>query len=316
MAVGLLLRARLGLRCCAMLLLATAVPVAVGGEPPATPERVDWKSRFLAEAPAEWAKLEAMVSRWQGTIKSDMQFAAPRQQESGRRTVRYCLNGEIGGTLFTVTTDDGPTVVHGSNGEYDFQLSRWRPDQKLFLSGFAPVTAGDEKRNDRLASERYVVFLNRLLVASSMPDYPMSRFIDGDLGRVKSAEPIVKAEGRTHVRIVFDQFAGVPRQPFPYPAWVVLDPGRHWAVVAFDRQDNLGGVRGTVEYQPDITDVAFPKKLVQETYDLTGNVVKSSVLEFNRPEPCELGPEGFHLEAFGIEVPKGRTTTAPAGPVE
>ena len=106
------------------------------------------------------------------------------------------------------------------------------------------------------------------------------------------------------VKVNLQQIWAQPKGPVPYPAWVVVDPQNHWAVVSYDRQDDTGGYRGTIEYQKQITDIAFPLKITEQVYDLHGTVEYKTVRDFTPPQPCKLPAKDFTLEAFGLEPPQ------------
>jgi hypothetical protein len=265
----------------------------------------DWGARFKAEAPKEWTKLKASVGVWQGVMQTTFESPPPREKESVARTTRFYLNQRVQGQKFitTIVPDDGRMGVEGRTQLYDFHLARRRADQGLFLIGFAG--ADDEKQRQRMTQDRYISFLNWLLIAQSLTNSPLADYIDGPRGLLRSAEAVL-VDGQTRVRLEI----GPPQDAkSEFAASVLVDPGFHWAITAYDVR--LTGARflGSIEYQRDL-DVAFPKRTEEKVYDGDGTLLFTQTNEFGKPEPCELPEAEFFLEAFGPEAPK--TTAAPA----
>ena len=127
--------------------------------------------------------------------------------------------------------------------------------------------------------------------------------IDGDWGVLKSVTP-VQVEGKLRLRLDFDGRMPKTREPCAYSAWAVLDPNFHWAITAYEFHNLAGSFKATVEYQPEITEVAFPKQIVHQDVDLAGNVDVTTTYVFSKPEPCPLVERDFMLEAYGLEPPK------------
>lgn len=269
----------------------------------ADPDAVDWRARFLEEAPKEWEKLQA-IAGLEGVMETRM-ISPPPEQREFRRETRFFLNQAVAGQKFVMTAlpDDGRMSVMGFNRDYSFHLTRSKPHQQLFLINFAPVNAKGE-HDPRMVDNRDLAVMNWLRVANTFANAPLQSYVDGSRGRIRSVEKR-EVNGNLRIRLEIEKLAGSPPRPIPYRAWVELDPEFHWAIIAWENQVDSRQFRGTVEYQRDLPgDIAFPRRILEETYDQNGNLEDTTVMVFDLPRPCKLEEPEFRLESFGLEVPR------------
>jgi hypothetical protein len=104
------------------------------------------------------------------------------------------------------------------------------------------------------------------------------------------------------VRFDFERvFAGSHK---PYPCWAILDPAFHWAVRSYE-QHFVSGMRiASTEYNPEVADVAFPKRIVEQELGFRRELQTKLVAVYQNPQPSHAVAREFTLEDFGLQPPK------------
>lgn len=293
---------------CLLLLLLLVMP-ALAAAPASQP---DWLAQFLAQAPAEYARLENTVARWEmNYVATDTYYAA---DGSGRvvkqivNRVRTVFDDRLGGIRSEVSTISPTTqpsaLVTCLNPEYEFEVDR-QGDGPYVMAEFAarPATLSLDKRwVDQLENHRA---------------FEAEEFAGGSLlralqtGRVKVASVgTVTLNGKTCVRFNCERAVRSGPHPVIYPGWVVLDPSFHWAVRSYEDGVTGGNVRRvSIEYNPVLVEVAFPKRIVQDDIGRRGHPWMRTELEFEDPKPSHAAAEDFTLASFGLAAPLSRPAT-------
>jgi hypothetical protein len=106
---------------------------------------------------------------------------------------------------------------------------------------------------------------------------------------------------KARVRLDFDRM--FRHSDKPCPAWVIVDPNFHWAIMSWELDDGLEVFRGTAQYREEIADIAFPREITVENLDLVGHVLTRSVRDFEMPVPCRAMAKDFTLESCGLKPP-------------
>jgi len=266
----------------------------------------NWKSRFLTESPTEWSRIEGVIGHLQGTSsKSHVYFATKDHSKPPApwtHRVSFFFNSQVDGVkiVASLVPDNGSQAVYCSNLAYDFELLNSAVGQKPYLSDFVPVSANN-RHAEELIKGRNESLLFSVYVAETLCSAKMRDLINGPSGWLKSLAA-VEVNGKQYVRLSFDrQFSYTHKL---YPCWAIVDPHFHWAITQYEQQDEAIIFRATVEYQPEITDIAFPKRIVEEELDLVGDKIGTSTMDFSKPQRCYATAQDFTLQAFGLEPPK------------
>lgn len=263
------------------------------------------KERFLAEAPQEWQKLEDRVRRWEGSFTesvvvypSGKAVAAPA---ATKRKKEFFFNDRVDGAKIVITRipDDGAKSVFCFNERYGFGLDRNGPEQQLYLAAFSP--GADAPETGDLAQQLQRNATEHLLAAQYLWGAKLRHLVDGTTGTMTSAT-LTEVSGHPGLRLNFERKLSDAGET-PFACWATVDPDFHWAVTAYEQRTTWGFIRLSVTYQPDIADVAFPQRIVQELVDSSGRVTQTTTLDFAKPQHCDLPASQFTLEAFGLEPP-------------
>jgi hypothetical protein len=295
------------------LLLAVILAMLVGtcrvtSSHAATPTtRPDWLAQFLTQAPAEYARLERTAGRWEiRYVVTSTSFAPDGSRKVDRRIVNRCRTvfddrlGGIRSDVDAISPTTQPDVAAGAtNPEYSFEVER-QPDGRYALDQFSGTPAAQS------AAERWVNELenHRGLEAEDFDGVLLLRAVRSGEVKVTAANTI-DLDGKTCVRFECQREFKSSRHPGTYPGWVVLDPSFHWAVRACEHQfpNGSGFRRVTKEYNPAVTDVAFPRRTVQEDFGRNGRLQAQEVIEFDDPRPSHATAKDFMLESFGLATP-------------
>jgi hypothetical protein len=266
-----------------------------------TTAEVDWKARFFAEAPNEWKKLDAAVSRSHGFFDetrvttpppSPHHLSPPHENEL---RIEYFQNDRVTGhkAILSGIPDGGGRDVVCYNKDYNFRLLKDGPASQFRIDDF--------ERKPPLSGMDANVLWRDLRVAEDLPGARLSDLLVGKGGNLKSIR-FVEMDGKPRLRLDFDR--KYPDAKALYPAWAAVDPAQHWAVIAYEQRNPWGLVRGTVEYQGDITDFAFPQQFNEKEILLDGRVSSDLTVEFSAPETCDAPEADFTLQSFGLVPPR------------
>jgi hypothetical protein len=274
----------------------------------------DWQARFLSQAPKEWSAFDAAIGQMEGIVDEsyasrDRSSASTTRGASTRnesplgpaihRQIKFYFNSTVAGIKLVSTRvpDNGKQSVLASNGNYDFELAKNDPDQKLYISKYSPGDTANAQDSTSAESE----FLHYILAPVTLGAARLKDLVNGDAGVLRSVEPVT-IDGKQLVRLNFDRKFNYTHKL--YSGWALIDPDMHWAIVQYEQQDEALVYSATIDYQPDVVQVAFPKRIVQDEKDLTGGLVARTILDFSKPQPCSAQPKDFTLEAYGLEPPK------------
>jgi hypothetical protein len=201
-------------------------------------------------------------------------------------------------TVTGVSADDPKMSVCGFNPQYDFVLGKNSlQQQELYLREFHP-RAGDSSESSVDRAWQADV-LHSLFAAEEISGVKLSAVLDGSLGILKSITPTYN-DKKLVLRIEYDR--KFPDDNRRFPGWALIDPSAHWAVISYEQNYGWGTIRQQVEYQSDVVEVAFPKKIVRITSE--GAKVGTVTINLSRPIPCNSPAHAFTLEAFNLEPPK------------
>lgn len=281
--------------------LATLAGAPASPEKPPSVVPPDWRAQFLAQAPAEYARLEATVSRWEMRYAvNDTSYARDSRRVS-RESFSQCrtvFDDRLGGIRSESQVVGVPgMVVIGVNPQYRFEADSEK-GQPFVISWYK-----DAQQENRAWTEKMREY--RGLVAEDLDGSSLLGLMENGALKIKTVSN-VDVGGRQCIRIDCDQIWNSARtnRISLYPGVVVIDPSFHWAVRSYE-QDNGGGGRrrASIEYNPTITEVAFPKRIVQE--DVVGHdrVSLRMVMDFEDPRPSHAVAKDFTLESVGLERP-------------
>jgi hypothetical protein len=299
---------------CLFLLLCLLLP-SLAAAPASQP---DWRARFLAEAPAEYARLEKTVGRW------EMSFVATYtcHPSDGSRTIvrqqivnkcRTVFDDRLGGIRNEVTTisptDKGGALVIGLNPEYAFEVDK-QGNGPFVIAQFTPRSVAQtlERRwADQL--QNYCA-----LAAEDFDGTSLVRAVQSGAVTI-TAVSTVDLDGHRCVRFDCERVSkSGPRRGTDLEP-VVVDPSCHWAVRSYERR-----VRGVLqrrvsnEYNPAITEVAFPKRIEEgfpQNYKREGRLWMQETMEFEDPKPSHAVASEFRLESVGLATPHAATHATP-----
>ncbi|MGB7068311.1 MAG: hypothetical protein WBD22_02340 [Pyrinomonadaceae bacterium] len=270
---------------------------------------VDWKAKFLSDAPAAARRLEAAVSSWQGSWDTTRVSSGLKGRREIRAKGEYFLNERVGGALLIVSVipDDGTAGVYGFNDRYDFVLGKHRPPDH-FIESYTPAVK-DAPRDMALLRADEAECFHPLLAAECASGVWFSELG----GEKKSAMTLRSAtpyqeKGRLLLRLDYD--LNFPDSNKPDRGFAVVDPERHWAVLSYETRFSWGGaIAQQVQYRDDVTEVAFPKRIVRITS--SGANIETVTRTLGKPIACEARERDFTLEAFNLTPPgSGRPTVA------
>jgi hypothetical protein len=124
--------------------------------------------------------------------------------------------------------------------------------------------------------------------------------LSGKSGRLTGVDA-VEENGAALMRLRFDRI--LSDDSTKCDSWATLDPSLHGAVIAYAQHRSWGTMKGRVEYQTSISDVAYPKRIQEENTTNDGDVIFRRTILLGVPRPCTLSADKFRLEAFGLVAP-------------
>jgi hypothetical protein len=280
-------------------LLAPSVAAAPASQP-------DWMAQFLAEAPAEYARLENTVGRWEmNYVVTDTYYALDDSGKVVRQIVNRCrtvFDDRLGGIRSEVNTISPTTrpgaLVTGFNPEYEFEVDK-QGDGPYVMAQFEarPATQSLEKRwFDQLQN-------HRAFEAEDFAGHSLLRSVQ--TGQVKiTSVSTVDMNGHPCVRFDCERVVSSGPRPGTYPGWVIADPSFHWAVRSYEAGIPGGSLRRvSIEYNPTLTEVAFPQRIIQDDFGRHGHLWMRSEMVFEDPKPSHAAAADFTLESFGLATP-------------
>lgn len=279
--------------------------VTVGAEP-APVGAIDWKARAVAEIPPQFAALRSAIGHWQGEYTWTLTgYPPPGAQQQKTKVVttqtRYFHNDDVGGMkLDSLDLQSGDRNVIAINKQYNFSVEKARTSPEFYIRQYSSTTS-------RHVDDNAWLFAAYTLWAAELPD-----LIKGKGGELKAATP-VESEGKQLIRLEFNRIFSDSNQP--YALWALVDPENHWAITSYEQQISWGVHRGNVSYDPEVTEVAFPKHIVEQDVATNGGVAKLYETDFTTPKPCHAAAAGFTLEAFNLEPPNVHAETGGDHPV-
>ncbi|HEY2584881.1 MAG TPA: hypothetical protein VGI81_03835 [Tepidisphaeraceae bacterium] len=271
----------------------------------------DWRAQFLAQAPAEYARLEATVSRWEmryvyhhKDYPYDGTRRVVRQHTSRCRTIFDDRFGGIRSESSVIGVVPPGIVIDVVNPQYRFEADR-EQGRPYVISNYKQTQKGSRPWTEQLRDYRG-------LVAEEFGGYSLLGLIKNGGLKIKSARN-VDVDGKKCIRLDFDLIWRSTRAPRTdlYPGWVVIDPSFHWAVRAYQKYNGGREMRrASIEYNPTITDVAFPKRIVEEDFGSNEKPGSQSVMDFEDPTPSHAVAKDFSLESF-VTVTPPATASSP-----
>jgi len=273
-----------------------------------SPAQADWQARFLAEAPAEYARLEATVGRLEMRYVCEYSYypadGSRRITRKISNQVRTVFDDRLGGarsessTLGSVARPG--VTVDACNPQYTFEVDSQR-DNPFVISQYAAKPSGEDER--ALWAKQLENY--RGLTAEDFDGTSLLQLLKSGEITLKSST-VVGLNGKTKVRFDCDRVFKAGPKPGTYAGWVIVDPSFHWAVQSYEQHNPAGGMRReTIEYNPSISDVAFPKRIVEEDFGWYERPALQMVINFDDPQPSQAVAKDFTLESFGLEPPAG-----------
>jgi tetratricopeptide (TPR) repeat protein len=259
----------------------------------------NWKARFLSEAPPEWKRLETAVGGWDVRDQVDIfsRFGetktAARLRFDARVSVMRFESHPISSTFRFV--DPRTVTIIGSNAEYDFVLDK-DPNESFRITEYTPGN-GDNRSANQWSD---LLDTGYELVAEDLDGYRLPALIAGIGGQLKSVTS-VQVDGKTMVRLDFDRLFEHSHKP--YPGWAIVDPSFHWAVKSYEVNYGDRIDTGTVEYRAEITNVAFPRRILDQELNPLRILRHSRKFDFQMPRPSDASAREFMLEDFGLKAP-------------
>jgi hypothetical protein len=190
---------------------------------------------------------------------------------------------------------DSRKSVRAYNSKYSFFMGRseGRPQDELFQYDRSGALQTPVVEEVDLKVSRYLGAAHTVMYYYSLVDFLESRgSTQVALREVKSYEE----RGQKRIQVVFDRKDGGRT----YPCWAVLDPSNHWAVVEAVVQWPWGEAVQTVEYNPAVRDVPFPRRVVYVTRAPSKGWTEREEWSFDDPKPCTATEEAFTLTAYGL----------------
>lgn len=288
----------------ALMLLGQQQMTASRAASPAT--QPDWLARFLSQAPGEYARLENTVGRWEiRYLVTTTYYPFDGSRRVDRRLVngvRTVFDDGLGGirceTSAIAPTTQPNAVVSALNPQYTFDVDKQQ-------DGAYVITQYDEKPAAESTQIRWLEQLEnyRGLAAEDFNGVSLLRSVQSGTLKISSVST-VNVNGDTCVRFECDRVFTSKRHPGTYPGWIVVDPSFHWAVRSYEQRVPGDVVRRvSIEYNPAISAVAFPREIVQEDFGLKGQPWQQKTMEFSDPKPSHAAAADFTLESLGLERP-------------
>lgn len=270
----------------------------------------DWLARFMAEAPPQYENLEERVGQWNIRYKVTY-FYYPG--DGTRKVTREFTNGvdaifdrALGGVRvksYVVSGSKGPATrsgatVQGRNPEYTFMVDS-QGGHPFVISGYDEVPQQQDKR--KLWADQLEYY--RGLTAADFDGESLLRLIQSGEVRVLSAKRI-DMDGRRCVRFDTERRFDWKPESKKYQGSVTVDPSFHWAVRSYEQHFVTGGMRtATIDYNPQVTSLAYPLRIIQDDLGPHGEPVTRMVMKFEHPQPSHATAKDFTLASFGLERP-------------
>lgn len=262
------------------------------------------KRRLATEAYPAWSTMRDRIRTLGGSWTEQITTYPPGKPVfKDSRKIEYCLKGAW--QRFVVSKPDAEQrAVLAANPKYVFSIAREKAEYGYHLTGRATPDA-DARVNVSLQVREL-----ELYAAQQFDDIDIQKAVETGYFRwrqgggmsVKLTRATTESRaGKELVKLTFE--TRINDEPV-LEAWAYLDPRFHWAVQEYSASQSWGTSTGTIEYNEQIRDFPFPKRITRTDLFANGKVANQEILTFSQPSRCTAPEAEFTLSGYGLrEVP-------------
>lgn len=259
----------------------------------------EWRQHFLSEAPRKWAALEEFYShidveyeKTQKKIAGDFAWNGWKQQNCKVRRNRNMIVWE----MRQIDQQDRERIaVRGTNGQYEYRLSKPSADETFHIDRFEPAA------ENATSSAANMVFgaINAPMAVSSTE--PLYHYMQGKLAGVKfvlkDATPIRRG-GRNVASVQYELHYPPPVEIERVTA--VFDPDNYWCVLE-DRWENSKWTgTETIQYGDPSEGYPIPVRFQAVSRAKTVSLSTQTTTVFTHFAHRDVPERDFDLSAFDL----------------
>lgn len=260
-------------------------------------EDEELRSRFLDEAPREWADIRVVVRGLHYTVNEENTFL----HQGEHSEIEHIVNAADERLLYRWSDPQSPSsnLIMGINPDYSFKLIHG-DDGKSWMVAYLSVSDREVLDDSLLQTVLFSSLKMGMVYVDWLVKEPGFR-----LDSISKYD-----EDPELVQVTFRTTAFVRSDYRPQSGTVVLDPRHKWVVNKYDMTvqfpDGPGRIVGTVEYPTDRPH-PLPLRHVTDVVDYSSNsnkVLARRAYTFSRPQDGSLQDEECRLSAFGLPEPQ------------
>ncbi len=191
--------------------------------------------------------------------------------------------------------NDDRKSIRAYNSRYSFFMGRSKGREQDELFQYDRLTSSQTPVVDEvdLKVQRYLGAAQTLMYY-----YSLVEFLESGMGGSVTLRSVAPHGGPDTqlVKVMFDRVEGGRA----YPCWAIIDRSNHWAVVEAVVQWPWGEAVQTVEYNPTVKEVPFPRRVVYVTRSPNRRLTEREEWIFDDPRSCDAAEESFTLTAYGL----------------